>query len=119
MRYHQLTSEERYMISALRKQGIHAAEIARNLGRHPSTICREVKRNSAKWDGRYRPSKAVERTNGRRSRCRKKSQFGPQDWRLVNGLLQQDLSPEQASGLLRQNNLLSISHETIYRHNAI
>jgi transposase, IS30 family len=116
MRYHQLTSEERYMISALRKQGIHAAEIARNLGRHPSTICREVKRNSAKWDGRYRPSKAVERTNGRRSRCRKKSQFGPQDWRLVNGLLQQDLSPEQASGLLRQNNLLSISHETIYRH---
>ena len=42
MRYHQLTSEERYMISALRRQGIHQAEIARNLGRHRSTICREV-----------------------------------------------------------------------------
>jgi transposase, IS30 family len=116
MKYHQLTSEDRYMISALRKQGIHAAEIARNLGRHPSTICRELQRNSAKWDGRYRPLKAVERTNGRRSRCRKKTQFGPQDWRLVNDLLKQDFSPEQVSGHLRTTHQLSISYETIYRH---
>lgn len=116
MRYHQLTSEERYMISALRKQGIHAAEIARNLGRHRSTICREVQRNSARWDGRYRPSKAVERTHGRRSRSRKKSQFGPNDWRQVLELLHQDWSPEQISGHLRAERTLSISHETIYRH---
>jgi len=116
MRYHQLTSEERYMISALRKQGIHAAEIARNLGRHPSTICREVKRNSARWDGHYRPSIAVERTNGRRSRWRKKSQFRPNDWRQVLELLHQDWSLEQISGHLRAQRTLSISHETIYRH---
>jgi IS30 family transposase len=64
MTYHQLASEERYMISALRKQGIHPAEIARNLGRHRSTICREIQRNSARWDGHYRPSIAVERTSG-------------------------------------------------------
>jgi IS30 family transposase len=116
MRYHQLTSEERYMISALRKQGIHAAEIARNLGRHRSTICREVQRNSARWDGHYRPSIAVERTSGRRSRSRKKSQFRPNDWRQVLELLHQDWSPEQISGHLRAARTLSISHETIYRH---
>lgn len=116
MTYHQLTSEERYMISALRKQGIHFAEIARNLGRHRSTICREVRRNSARWDGRYRPSKAVERTNGRRARSRKKSQFGPHQWRQVLELLHQDWSPEQISGHLRATRALSISHETIYRH---
>ena len=116
MRYHQLTSEERYMISALRKQGIHSAEIARNLGRHRSTICREVQRNSARWDGHYRPSIAVERTSGRRSRSRKKSQFRPNDWHQVLELLHQDWSPEQISGHLRAERTLSISHETIYRH---
>ena len=89
------------MISALRKQGIHSAEIARNLGRHRSTICREVQRNSARWDGHYRPSIAVERTSGRRSRSRKKSQFRPNDWRQVLELLHQDWSPEQISGHLR------------------
>jgi IS30 family transposase len=116
MRYHQLTPEERYMISALRRQGIHQAEIARNLGRHRSTISRELTRNSARYDGHYRPSIAVERTSGRRSRSRKKSQFGPNDWQQVLELLHQDWSPEQISGHLRAQRTLSISHETIYRH---
>jgi len=43
----------------------------------------------------------VERTNSSRSRCRKQTRFGPQDWRSVNELLQQDWSPEQISGHLR------------------
>jgi len=116
MTYRQLTSEERYMISALRKQGVHAAEIARNLGRHRSTICREVQRNASRWDGRYRPSKAVERTRGRRIRSRKKSQFGPDAWAQVVALLRQDFSPEQISGYLCAQQVLSISPETIYRH---
>jgi transposase, IS30 family len=104
------------MISALRRQGIHQAEIARNLGRHRSTISRELIRNSARYDGHYRPSIAVERTSGRRSRSRKKSQFGQDDWRQVLELLHQDWSPEQISGHLRAERTLSISHETIYRH---
>ena len=104
------------MISALRKQGIHAAAIARNLGRHRSTICREVQRNCARWDGHYRPRIAMQRTNGRRSRSRKKSQFQPTHWRQVLELLHQDWSPEQISGHLRAQRTLSISHETIYRH---
>jgi IS30 family transposase len=116
MTYRQLTSAERYMISALRKQGIHAAEIARNLGRHRSTICREVRRNASRWDGRYRPLKAVERTRGRRVRSRKKSQFGPDDWARVETLLHDKLSPEQVSGHLRAKRILLISHETIYRY---
>ena len=116
MRYHQLTSEERYMISALRRQGVHQAAIARNLRRHASTICRELKRNCARYDGAYRPSIAVERTSGRRSRSRKKSQFSVSQWQRVHELLHQDWSPEQITGHLRAHRLLSISHETIYRH---
>ena len=45
-RYRQLTSGERYALSALRKQGCNQAAIARALGRHRSTISREVRRNS-------------------------------------------------------------------------
>ena len=115
MRYHQLTSAERFMISALRKQGHSTPTIARNLDRHRSTIWRELKRNSARWDGGYRPSKAIERTNGRRIRSRRNSQFGVKEWRLVVGLLKEQWSPEQICGYLRRKRQLSISHETIYR----
>ena len=37
-KYHQLTSEERYALSTLRKQGFTQGAMARALGRHPSTI---------------------------------------------------------------------------------
>lgn len=116
MTYHQLTSGERYMISALRMQGANAAAIARSLGRHPSTIGREIQRNCARLDGHYRVSIAIERTSGRRSRSRKKSQFSAAQWRCVVALLHQDWSPEQIAGHLRVQRVLSISHETIYRH---
>jgi len=116
MRYHQLTSEERFMISALRKQGHNASSIAQYLGRHRSTISREFNRNSARWDGSYRPSKAIERTNGRRSRSRRNWQFGVKEWRLVEKLLREKWSPEQISGRLDNDDVLSISYPTIYRY---
>ena len=116
MRYHQLTSEERYMISALRKQGHNQSEIARNLGRHRSTISRELRRNCSRWDQCYRANVAAEHTRGRQSRSRRNSQFGPAQWRLVEYLLKKQWSPEQVCGYLRASNTLSICHETIYRH---
>jgi len=42
--YHQLTSEDRGQIQALHDQGYLQAAIARKLGYHRSTICRELKR---------------------------------------------------------------------------
>ncbi len=68
MAYHQLSSEERYTIAALRWLGWNFSEVALYVGRHRSTISREVRRNSARLDGAYRAQKAIERTNGRRSR---------------------------------------------------
>ncbi|HAS8613967.1 TPA: HTH domain-containing protein, partial [Vibrio vulnificus] len=44
MKYTHLTEDERYMISALRKQGISTAKIAKQLGRHKATIYREIER---------------------------------------------------------------------------
>lgn len=114
MTYHQITSEERYILATLRKQGFNQAEIARELGRHRSTIGRELKRNSARFDGCYRPSKAIERTAGRRARSRRNQRFTRTDLRRVEAQLRELWSPEQICGRLRGS--LFISHETIYRH---
>ena len=116
MTYCQLTSGERYMLAALRKQGLNPSQIATSLGRHRSTISRELCRNSSRLDGHYRPSKAQERTNGRRSRSRRNLRFTAQDFARVDTLLCRQWSPEQGAGHLRRLGLLLISHETIYRH---
>ena len=116
MTYHQLTSEERYMLSALRRQGCCPAQIARQLGRHRSTIGRELRRNASRWGGWYRPAVAIEHTSGRRSRSRRNQRFTPTDLHLVDSLIRRQWSPEQVAGYLRRVQRLSISHETIYRH---
>jgi IS30 family transposase len=116
MTYRQLSPEERYMLAALRRQGLNQSEIARALGRHRSTVCREVRRNSTRADGRYRASTAQERTNGRRSRSRRNQRFSAEDFALIDELLRRQWSPEQVAGHLARTGRLSISHETIYRH---
>jgi IS30 family transposase len=116
MTYRQLTPAERYMLAALRKQGFNKSQIARALGRHRSTVGRELCRNSTRADGRYRAFTAQERTNGRRSRSRRNSRFTGQDFALIDGMLCRQWSPEQVAGHLARTGRLSISHETIYRH---
>ena len=115
MGYHQLTSGERHALSALRKQGFSQAGIARALDRSPSTISREITRNS-RQDRAYRPAVADEMTRGRRTRSRRNRRFRGDDWALVCSLLQQLWSPEQITGRLARAGVLRISHETIYRY---
>ncbi len=115
--YRQLTSEERYVLSALRKQGCSQAEIARTLGRDRSTICREVRRNSKDRTGRvYRPALADDFARWRRSRSRRNQRFTDEDWDVVIEHLRMEWSPEQISGRLSKDGSLRISHETIYRY---
>jgi IS30 family transposase len=116
MPYHQITREERYTLAALRRQGCSQAEMARILGRHPSTISREFRRNRTTHDGHYRAEKAHEHANARRWTPRRNSRFTDADWALVDSLLAEKLSPEQISGRLRHLSLLSISHESVYQH---
>ncbi|MFL6229944.1 MAG: IS30 family transposase [Pyrinomonadaceae bacterium] len=116
MTYRQLTSGERYMIAALRRQGYTKSQIARELGRHRCTVGRELGRNGTRADGRYRASTAQERTQGRRSRSRRNLRFSAEDFATVDELLCRQWSPEQVSGHLARQGQLSISHETISRH---
>lgn len=116
MAYHQITSEERYTIAALRREGFNQSQVARHLGRHRSTVSRELRRNAARHDGAYRPHGAIERTSARRSRSRRNTQFSKAELARVEELLQRKWSPEQIAGRLRREGGLRISHETIYRH---
>jgi IS30 family transposase len=116
MTYRQLSPEERYMLATLRRQGCNNSQIARALGRHRATVGRELRRNSTRADGRYRAATAQERTQGRRSRSRRNRRFTPADFAQVEELLRRQWSPEQVAGHLRREGLLSLSHETIYRH---
>ena len=117
MTYAQITHEERYAISALRKLGYSCAAIARELQRAPSTISREVRRNAWRTDGRtYWVDKAQSYTNERRRVSRRNAQFTVEEWAFVEYWIREDWSPEQVVGWCKRFDLLAISHETIYRH---
>ena len=117
MPYTQITFAERYSIGLLRRRGLNASEIAQVLGRHRSTIGREVRRNISHHDGRtYRPPLADWYARGRRSRSRRNRRLAPADWARVVALLREDWSPEQIAGRLARTGVLAISHETIYRY---
>ena len=116
MNYRQLNAQERSALAALHAQGASLAQMASYLGRHRSTVWRELRRNATPHDGRYRAARAHERAEARRKRTRRRSQVGREHLRRVEALLREQWSPEQVSGHLARSKELSISHETIYRH---
>ncbi len=117
MAYHQITLSERVLIQDYLRQGKSAGDIAMQLGRHRSTIYREVERNCSRTDGSYRFQQADSAAHTRRSRSRRNRRLTDQDWDLVEALLkQEDWSPEQIAGRMALEGRLQICHETIYRH---
>lgn len=115
MTYSQITLEERYHLYALRGAGVSRTGIARALGRHRSTIYRELRRNRCS-DGPYRPYQAHTRTRARRSQSRRNRRLTTATWRHVLRLLRQEWSPDQIAGWGRRTGQLRISYETIYRY---
>jgi IS30 family transposase len=115
VKYHQLSTEERYEIAALRRQGLQLAKMADHLGRHRSTLYREVKRNRSVHDGRYRASQAVEKASGRKRRSRRNWLYGRAEFGPIEALLRQRFSPAQIVGRRTLVGQAVMSHETIYR----
>ncbi len=115
MTYHQLTQGERYLIAAQRMCGYSPAQMARVLGRHRSTVTRELRRNATHHDGDYRAEKAHSYAVARRRRCRRRARFSAAEMARVARLIRRKWSAEQISGVLKKRGSLCISHETIYR----
>lgn len=116
-----LSQQERIEIADLAREGVGVREIARRIGRSPSTISRELKRN--RTGGRrpgYRPFEAHRRACARRSRRRHRRIESNLDLgTIVAELLQQRWSPEQISRQLRKRfpdqPAMWVSHESIYQ----
>ena len=99
--YRHITPIERGRIMTLFEQGHSPAAIAAELNRHKSTILRELKRNR---DGEsYDASKAQEKYDSRRKRCRRKRKLDdPELFALVKErFLKLHWSPEQIQYRLR------------------
>ena len=119
MKYQQLTLEERLLISHLLRQGFNPSEVARQMGRHRSTIARELARNRCDGiDNCYRYSRAHRRTVARRRRSRRNLHYSEQDFSIVRRFLRKQWSPEQIVGIIRRFRLMKrrMSHETIYQY---
>jgi len=111
--YTQLTEPERNQIYALKQAGFKPSAIALQLSRHPSTICRELRRNHGLRG--YRPRQAQQMADTRR-REKAKPKIPEATYDIVNDLIEKDWSPEQISGWLAAEKNVRISHERIYQH---
>jgi IS30 family transposase len=111
----QITLEERYAINVMRKHRFSIRAIAREIGRAPSTVSRELRRNQ-RPTGRYVPGIAHSYAVARRRRSRRNARIGPETWEVVDRYLRMDWSPEQVAGFLKAEGISRISHEAIYVH---
>jgi transposase, IS30 family len=118
--YGQLSLEERIEIYRLHAAGDSMQKIARCLGRHVSTISREIGRNGLRtkaWPGGYEPVRAQKLAERRRRwDGRFKLARQPDLQNLVKDRLAMGHSPEQIAGRLTlEHGHTVISHESIYR----
>jgi IS30 family transposase len=115
-----LSLSEREEIALGRAEGKSLRRIARELGRSPSTVSREVRRNRETWYHRYRAVSAQDKAERRARRPKPTKLAGcPVLQRRVQAMLVDRLSPEQIAGRLRRefpdDRSMQVSHETIYR----
>lgn len=116
MGYKQLSQQERYQIFSLHKENFSIRHIARHLGRSPSTISRELKRNTGQRG--YRPKQAHEKATQRirESRALNVARIDPSAFPLIDSLLKCQWSPQQISKRLERDYGTSICHESIYQY---
>ena len=115
-----LTFAERKEIALARARGESVRLIARRLGRSPSTISRELRRNADRRDGGYRPTTAHAHGYQRASRPKPaKLATNPALRAIVQDDLTERFSPEQIAGRLRrrfpEQPEMWVSTETIYQ----
>jgi len=117
MQYKHLTLEEREWIFNYREQGYSNREIGRLIGRHHTTISREIKRN-APYLTEYIACKAHTKAKNRSTKFRKLAALkSPKVFLYVREKLRLGWSPESISGRLTLDFPgCSIHFETIYRY---
>ena len=103
-----ISSNERYQIQAFIGSGICIEAIACKLGRHKSTIHREIERN--KGGNGYLAHTAQQRADARAQRSRNAKIIAKRTWQAVAHHLIDTDSPEQIA------DRLGVSHQAIYNY---
>lgn len=111
--YNRLTGDNRIELYALKKAGLSQKAIAAQLDVHPSTINRELKRNTGLRG--YRPKQAQRLARARKAQAHS-HRISQATWESVDAMVEKDWSPEQISGHLKVNGEPSVSPEWIYQH---
>ena len=116
MSYLELSIEERANIQVGQAQGMSLRHIAQLLGRAPSTISREIRRNQMAQNG-YCARHAQRQREKRRVVCRpaRKLLPGTERFDLIVYMLRRRLSPEQISGKLKAMKLPDLSDAYVCR----
>jgi IS30 family transposase len=115
-----LTREERYELARLHDLGWSIRKIATHLGRAPSTISRELRRNQHPRLGHYLPEHAHGQAWHRQRRPKpSKLSRNPVLREQVQSMLDKRWSPEQIAGRLKaltpHDKSMHVSHESIYQ----
>jgi transposase, IS30 family len=112
--YKQMNLEERGRLFVMRQEGLGLNEIAQQLGRHRSTIHRELSRNKDGQFG-YLPDTAHKKATTRKARHGSKIDRDPDLKKKIIEWLVAKWSPEMISGRLRQaNDAVYVCAESIY-----
>lgn len=113
-----LSAEERQLLSAARQDGLSVRQIANELGRAPSTVSREVRRNRCSIGYQWRVAHYRAGQRARRPKAFKLERHRHL-CRWVERLLRKNWSPEQIANRLRKEHLDDprwwVSPEAIYR----
>ena len=112
----QLTKAQRYTISVMRKQDFPMGEIAAAIGKHKSTISRELRRNCDGRSGRYDADLAQRKCERRQKEKPHRVRFTEEVRLRVEAMLREDYSPEQIVGRCKLEGLECVSVETIYQY---
>lgn len=110
--YHHLTHIQRCQICTLKDRGDSFRSIANHLKVHPSTISREIKRNSGLKG--YRHTGAHQKARLRKNTM-PNNKMGAEVIAALREKLKLGWSPVQISGHLKRHGNQSVSHETIYK----
>ena len=110
-----LVYEERCQIHTLLKIGCSQRSIARDLGVHPSTICKEIARNKGGCGYRYKQAHDLCTERREKASATSSKMIIENKTVIIEMLEDTQASPQQISGCLRKKGILDISHESIYR----
>mgnify|MGYP003686821219 CR=1 FL=1 len=111
-----ITVEQRYTISELLNNGYSDIQIGSIIKKDRSSIYRERKRNSDNKNQEYKYELAQKKADVRKKSKSKYSPFTEEIKSEVKLLLEGDLSPEQVTGLMKDEGKVTVSHETIYQY---